>query len=154
MCECGATRIKARGKCGKCYRRFLRAQPESLRDRRTPVERFWSKVDKTQTCWLWTGTATPKGYGQFAPHRVHVYAHRYAYELMVGPIPEGLTIDHVAERGCRSRRCVNPAHLEVVTRGENTRRADNKRTCAYCSLVITAQNMGRHVAARHLGEPS
>ena len=65
-------------------------------------------------CWRWTGSISPNGYGRFNL----IYAHRRSYELHVGPIPEGLTIDHL----CRHRWCVNPAHLEPVTRGENVLR--------------------------------
>jgi hypothetical protein len=109
---------------------------------RTPVERFWSKVIKTETCWLWTGAGTPKGYGQFSPHRRHVYAHRYAYELLVGAIPEALTIDHL----CRVRACCNPEHLEVVTIGVNVLRGDSpsaknaRRTHCQRGHEFTANN--------------
>lgn len=82
-------------------------------------ERFWAKVSKTDGCWEWHAAMT-KGYGSFGVGGGRqMLAHRYAYELLVGPIPEGLVLDHL----CSNRRCVNPAHLEVVTLGENTRRA-------------------------------
>ena len=84
------------------------------------MTRFWLKVEKTETCWLWTAGRVWNGYGQFKVAGRHVYAHRFAYELLVGPIPEGLTIDHL----CRVRHCVNPAHLEPVTSRENTLRGD------------------------------
>lgn len=86
--------------------------------------RFWSKVDKNGSggCWLWTGKLASNGYAEFSHDRKRDRAHRYAYELLVGPIPEGLVIDHVWERGCRHRHCVNPAHLEPVPNGENIRR--------------------------------
>lgn len=85
------------------------------------VARFWSKVERVPftTCWLWNGTMNPDGYGFFnVAQRKMVRAHRFAYKLMVGPIPGGLQLDHL----CRERSCVNPAHLEPVTTGENTRR--------------------------------
>lgn len=57
-------------------------------------------------------------------------AHRFAWEMVNGPIPEGLTIDHVRERGCRSKLCVEVAHLEPVTRGDNVRR--HTATITHC----------------------
>jgi hypothetical protein len=85
--------------------------------------RFWRKVEKTDTCWLWQG-ATSRGYGTLtgnkAVHKQTWYAHRLAYEWFVGPIPEGLRIDHL----CRNTRCVNPEHMEPVTGGENSLRGD------------------------------
>lgn len=88
------------------------------------VERFWPKVNKTKTCWLWTGSKNNKGYGQIARgapaprNKKMVYAHRVSYEMVNGPIPEGLSLDHL----CRMPSCVNPAHLEAVTHKENTLR--------------------------------
>ena len=72
---------------------------------------FWAKVNKTDSCWLWTGSINNKGYGRLSG----VYAHRAAYELLVGPIPEGKELDHL----CRVTHCVNPEHLEPVTHREN-----------------------------------
>ena len=83
--------------------------------------RFWSRVDKrgSEECWLWTGKLNQGGYAYLhAWGRQNVGAHRVSYVLNVGPIPEGLHIDHL----CRVRHCVNPAHLEPVTMAENTRR--------------------------------
>jgi hypothetical protein len=86
-----------------------------------PLEvRFWPKVNKTETCWLWTAGRTPAGYGSFfarEPKRIE-YAHRIAWQLVNGPLPSDLVIDHL----CRVRHCVNPEHMELVTRGENNRR--------------------------------
>jgi len=85
-----------------------------------PPERFWSKVDKSGACWLWTASLDGHGYGHIAcggaPHLVA--AHRWAYQGARGPIPHGSEIDHL----CREPRCVNPAHLEAVTHSENIRR--------------------------------
>jgi hypothetical protein len=85
---------------------------------RTAEERFWAKVKKTDTCWLWTAARFRGGYGQFRMDRKIVSAHRIAYALVKGPIPEGLHIDHI----CRVRHCVNPDHLEAVTKRVNTLR--------------------------------
>ena len=80
----------------------------------TPEGRFWAKVDRSGSCWLWLA-ATSHGYGTFQSNGKLVRAHRYAYELLVGPIPGGLVIDHL----CRTTACVNPEHLEPVTQREN-----------------------------------
>lgn len=78
---------------------------------------FWDKVDKTSTCWLWTG-AMNKGYGVFNTGNGTKEVHRIAYQMLVGSIPSGLVIDHL----CRVRNCINPDHLEVVTNRENVSR--------------------------------
>lgn len=81
---------------------------------------FLDKVEiDAAGCWLWTGSLDRHGYGSFGVRRHTTRAHRYAYELLVGPIPEGLVIDHL----CRVRRCVNPAHLEPVTIAVNLARS-------------------------------
>jgi hypothetical protein len=91
------------------------------------LDRFWSKVDDSGSrgCWEWLAAKERTGYGTFFCRHVigrgtaiPERAHRVAYELLVGPIQAGLTLDHL----CRNRGCVNPAHLEPVTRGENVRR--------------------------------
>jgi hypothetical protein len=82
------------------------------------AERFWARIDKSGECWLWTGSKTTAGYGNLCIQRKWWYAHRLAYELVVGAIPPGLVLDHL----CRVRHCANPAHLEPVTDGENMRR--------------------------------
>jgi hypothetical protein len=79
------------------------------------VERFWAKVNKTETCWLWTGCDNGKGYGQTFPGGRTTYAHRYSYVLHNGQIPAGMVIDHK----CFNRRCVNPEHLRAVTTKQN-----------------------------------
>ena len=84
--------------------------------RKTDHERFWEKVNKTDTCWLWTG-ALSNGYGTFGAKGKSWGAHRYSY-LLVAEIPEGLHLDHL----CRVRNCVNPEHLEPVTCKENIHR--------------------------------
>jgi len=100
--------------------------------RGTPSERFWAKVDRRSPneCWLWTAVQNGEGYGSFWVDGKKVLAHRWAYEDQVGPIPEGLQLDHVRARGCRNRNCVNPAHVEPVTQVVNIRRGDSGRVNA------------------------
>ena len=87
--------------------------------------RFMGKVNKTGTCWLWTGvTAGTRGrYGYFQAATKQsinkVLAHRWIYTQVIGDIPDGMEIDHL----CRNKMCVNPQHLEPVTPDENKRRA-------------------------------
>lgn len=87
-------------------------------DNATDEIRFWAKVDAWDgvACWNWLGAKSHDGYGRFrtSGQRTRI-AHRVAYEMCVGPIPAGLTLDHL----CRNRRCMNPAHMEEVTRREN-----------------------------------
>jgi hypothetical protein len=82
-------------------------------------ERFWSKVVKTSTCWIWTA-ATNKGYGRFQIGGRTFIAPRVSYWLKHGHIDKDLCIDHL----CRNPPCVNPDHLELVSRGENALRGE------------------------------
>lgn len=83
------------------------------------TERFWAKVEKTDTCWLWKGHLS-NGYGRFriSTNGIFTGPHRWSYEQTHGPIADGLTIDHL----CRVRNCVNPEHLEAVPSRVNTLR--------------------------------
>jgi hypothetical protein len=91
-------------------------------------DRFWSKVDRSGgdgACWPWLGAKNQCGYGVFLVATRHTgldirftVAHRVSWILGGGVVPDGLVMDHL----CRNRRCVNPAHLEVTTQRENTRR--------------------------------
>lgn len=81
--------------------------------------RFFSKVDKTETCWNWTGPLN-KGYGKFTVRRATISAHRFLYKKMKGEIPAGLVLDHT----CFNPKCVNPDHLEPVTQKVNLHRSD------------------------------
>jgi hypothetical protein len=85
--------------------------------------RFFAKVEKTETCWLWVGKTT-NGYGRFSYERRWFYAHRFSYERAVGPIPDGYQIDHL----CKTPACVNPAHLEAVKPKVNLLRSSSPAT--------------------------
>jgi hypothetical protein len=76
--------------------------------------RFAEHVEWTPTCWIWKGVREG-GYGGIYDRKQRYQAHRISYMLHVGPIPEGLVIDHL----CRNTRCVNPDHLEAVTEQVN-----------------------------------
>lgn len=85
----------------------------------TPARRFWAKVERTPTCWLWTGANDGRhGYGHVWFGGRYQAAHRVSYQLEVGSIPEGLVLDHL----CRNPPCVRPDHLEAVTPRTNTLR--------------------------------
>lgn len=121
----------------------------------SPEEKFWARANPTDggRCWLWSGTINViSGYGYLTVNGRSTLAHRFAYELLVGPIPEGLHVDHVYARGCRSRHCVNPAHLEPVTQDENNRRAAeaNRRTHCLHGHEMTPENTGSNGAGRTL----
>lgn len=112
------------------------------------LDHFLSFVEKTPSCWNWTGYHDRKGYAKFnARKRGGTFlAHRFSYTAIVGPIPDGFTLDHL----CRQPQCVNPAHLEAVTLLENSRRSitSTKTTCKLGhALDGTQMNRGR--AARY-----
>ena len=96
--------------------------------------RFIVKVNVTPDgCWLWTGARTKQGYANFtldARRGSYVFrvGHRVSYEHYVGPIPEGLQLDHL----CRVRHCVNPEHVELVTAKENSQRGARGRLVRIC----------------------
>lgn len=126
--EAGCTRaIECRGYCGRHYMK-ARREGRLTTIHLTTSDRFWAKVDTRGfvsdhrpdlgACWIWTAAHYWDGYGAFAANGVQGRAHRFAYELLVGPIPDGLQIDHL----CRVRLCVNPSHMEPVTLGENVMR--------------------------------
>ncbi len=87
------------------------------------LQRFLTKVEIGEDHWLWKAACNSGGYGTFSWKGKSSFAHRFSYEHYVGDIPDGLDIDHL----CRVRLCVNPEHLEAVTRTENLQRGDPEK---------------------------
>jgi hypothetical protein len=96
--------------------------PRGYFARQEPIDRFMAKVEKTDSCWNWLAQLNEGGYGRFSYRLKMVAAHRWIFEHVNGPIPDGLQVDHL----CRNRRCVNPAHMEAVTGQVNTLRGETR----------------------------
>lgn len=97
---------------------------------RKSLERFYKKVEKDTagTCLLWTAGKAGKGYGYFWHEGRMKRAHKVLWEHENGPVPDGFDLDHL----CRVRHCVNPDHLEPVTRSENNKRGSSTRLVNKC----------------------
>lgn len=115
-----SVKVKARGLCYTHYKRWQRHGDATTLSRcdKDALTRFFERV-AVGDCWEWSA-ARSNGYGYFYPPGASrsVGAHRWLYQQLVGGIPAGMELDHL----CRNRRCVNPDHLEVVTKLENMRR--------------------------------
>lgn len=116
-----------RGWCPKHYARWKRHGDPNFTLTPQAVygasleDRFWCKVNAEGVCWEWTAYRDKKGYGKFQVGNKARGAHKVAWELLMGPVPHGLDLDHL----CRNPPCVNPDHLEPVTRRENVLRGIN-----------------------------
>jgi hypothetical protein len=127
---------KAQGYCNKHYIRYLHygdPRVAKIELKEIPLEEwFWNNVEKTNTCWIWKGTMQKKSnYGVVSVNHKTKLAHRLSYEFIKGPIPMGYEVDHLCHSKecklsnlCPHRRCVNPAHLEAVTKIINIQRGN------------------------------
>ena len=116
-----------------------------------PEERFWPKVDKTDGCWLWTACVNNHGYGKFGMNGKVVYAHRFSWQLVNGSIPSGLQLDHL----CWVKRCVNPAHLRVLTpkqHGEHRRGPQRNSTSGIRGVYFDKSHNKWVAAITHYGK--
>ena len=133
---------KTKGYCQKHYLRFWRHGTTDTRERMHGVpapDRFWTHVQRggPDECWPYSPVSDRDGYGRFnaaSDGRAAMLAHRYAYELLVGPIPDGAPLDHqchepdsgcVNGAACPHRACVNPAHLKPSTNRDNSLRGNS-----------------------------
>jgi hypothetical protein len=115
-----------------------------------PHQRFWSKVE-VGDCWLWTAGLLTQGYGSYWHDGKTRRAHRFAYELLVGPVPDGLVLDHL----CRVKNCVNPDHLEPVPSQVNVKRGYNRhkvRNACHLGHEYTEANTRRTAGHRECRE--
>jgi HNH endonuclease len=113
--------------------------------------RFWAKVTKTDTCWLWTAATNKQGYGVFRLHGRQEKAHRVAYELECGPVPAGLVLDHI---DC-VEHCVRPTHLRAVTQKQNTENKSGvatNNTSGHRGVHWNSQKGKWKVTVRHNGK--
>jgi hypothetical protein len=170
--ECGR-RVHARGMCALHYMQWIQQIKRRLKERgfslatsrASLLKRFLAKRRRMLSgCWEWSGVKRG-GYGQMRIDGCTLTAHRVGYELLVGPVPEGLDLDHL----CRNRSCVNPAHLEPVTRSENVRRglaparmaevarvsAERRRARTHCKRghPLSGTNLYMHSSDRRYCRP-
>lgn len=123
-CECGCGELAPLAQITKTNRGWKKGQPLRFVSGhnarlKTTEQRILEKIDARGDCWEWMGERDHNGYGRlYGATGSHRRAHRAVWELLVGPIPEGLVMDHL----CRNTGCVNPDHLEPVTNAENCRR--------------------------------
>lgn len=96
--------------------------PSGHYERKSPVERFWAKVQKSEGCWEWMGSRLPRGYGRLKTKDGIVYTSRFSWELHFGEIPEGLNVLHE----CDNPPCVRPDHLFLGTQKQNMQDCANK----------------------------
>lgn len=152
----------ARGYCGTHYARVARSgstdKPE--RKRRSPMERFWAKVDKSGPvpsanpalgrCWVYTAGKSVKGYGSFWDGNTVLPAHKFHYMQVKGSVPAGMVLDHA----CHNKACVNLAHLRLTTNKHNCeyRNGPNRNNTTSGVRGVTPNGSGWKVEIRHNGE--
>ena len=141
--------VNARGMCATHYMQQRRAGllPVGTRARGTAEERLFRHVEKTDSCWNWTGRLVGKGYGRVGlggAGAKEILAHRLSYQMHKGPIPEGMVVMHK----CDNPRCVNPDHLDAGTQSQNIKDAFSRGR----KLMPTKKARGEECGASKLME--
>ena len=112
------------------------------------LKRFWSKVDKSESCWKWTAGKFTLGYGSFFISGSSWCAHRVSFMIDNGPIPEGVDIDHI----CHNKACVKPAHLRAVTTKQNMENRAGAQSTSKTGIRGVSKNRNRYFArVKHNG---
>lgn len=136
--SCGEpARHHRRGLCAPCFKQHKAAGTLDAFPVKPPInvaDRLLLAKRGPDECWPWLWRTSVRGYGTLVVAKVEYKAHRLAYEHWIGPVPDGMVVDHICHnidpgcaggKTCLHRRCVNPAHLEPVTAGTNTLRGKN-----------------------------
>ncbi len=129
-----------------CRAHYERVKASGRTDLRTAEERFWSRVERSETCWIWRGATATNGYGRFVAGNVHHPVHRFAWQAIRGDLPAGSQLDH----RCHQRLCVNPDHLRPVTGWQNQQNHQGPTTASSTGVrgVFPASGRpGRYVIA-------
>jgi len=153
--NCGRP-VRARELCTTHWARWRKYGDPMKVARIVPVgesteEKILYMVDKTENCWIWKGAPNAQGYGVLKIGNDTIRAHRIAYELWVGPIPDGLVIDHI----CGVRNCCNPSHLQAVSRKENNEHKtvlDRRNKSGYQGVYWDEENGMWRVQVQHNGK--
>lgn len=140
-----------------CCNRFCAAKRTAILKFRPIEQRFWEKVNKTETCWIWTGSLTKNGYGEIGlggREKGNIYAHRLSWQIHYGSIPEGKEVCHNCPNG-DNPACIRPTHLFLGSHLQNMQdavkkgRLDNRG--AKNGMAKLTEEMVRQIRAIHAG---